>query len=607
MKYDFSGWANRNDLRCSDGRVIRAGAFKGNDGMKVPLIWNHDHTTPEMVIGHAMLENRDDGVFAYCSLNDSEKGKATKEAVKHGDVVSLSIYANQLKQAGSDVIHGMIREVSVVLAGANPGAMIENVYLAHSDQILDDEAYIYTDMPLTLEHSMKDEDEEDEKLEKEDTKKKTSDEDLDEEDDEDEEIDGKDEEEDEDKKIKHSDDSDDSDEDEEDDEDDEDGETVGDVLDTLSDKQKQVVAAVVDMAIEDAISKKGENDMKHNVFDNEYSADDVLQHAEFEEKVIKDAARFGSIKESFIQHADDYGIKNIDWLQPEFKNINGDGAPGFLNTKPDGWIAVVMNGVHHTPFAKIKMMYADIREDEARAKGYIKGKYKKEEVFGLLKRQVGPTTVYKKQKFDRDDVVDITDFDLISWVKGEMRMKLDEELARAYIFGDGRSALDEDKINESNIIPVWKDEDLFCIKYTVTPAQGESRAHAIINASVKSQDTYEGSGNLVAFMKNTDITDMLLLEDADGHRMYKDMRELELAMSVDKIVKVPASIVPQGVIAVILDLKDYNVGADKGGAINMFDDFDIDYNQMKYLIETRCSACLIKPYSAIVLKEQSNG
>ena len=600
MKYDFSGWATRNDLRCSDGRVIRAGAFKGNDGKKVPLIWNHDHSTPEMVIGHAMLENRDDGVFAYCSLNDSEKGKATKEAVKHGDVVSLSIYANQLKQAGSDVIHGMIREVSVVLAGANPGAMIENVYLAHSDQLLDDEGYIFTGMPLELEHSLKDEDEEDEKMEKEDTKKKVSDEDEEIDDEEDEEIDDEEDEDEDDEKIKHSDDS-----DEEDEEDD--GRTVGDVIDTFNDEQRDVVAALIGMAIEDAKNEKGENDMKHNVFDNEYSADDVLMHAEFEAKVIKDAARFGTMRESFIQHADDYGIRNIDWLQPEFKNINGDGAPGFLNTKPDGWISVVMNGVHHTPFAKIKMMYADIREDEARAKGYIKGKYKKEEVFGLLKRQVGPTTVYKKQKFDRDDVVDITDFDLISWVKGEMRMKLDEELARAYIFGDGRSALDEDKINETNIIPVWKDEDLFCIKYTVTPEQGESRSHAIINAAVKSQDTYEGSGNLTAFMKNTDITDMLLLEDKDGHRLYKDMRELELAMSVDKIVKVPASIVPQGVIAVILDLKDYNVGADKGGAINMFDDFNIDYNQMKYLIETRCSACLIKPYSAIVLKEQTNG
>ena len=592
-KFDFSGWATKNDLKCSDGRIIRHNAFKSNDGKIVPLCWNHIHNDPEYILGHALLENREEGVIAHCSLNDSPKAESVKYAIKHGDVASLSIYANQLKQNGSDVIHGLIREVSVVLAGANPGAMIENIYLAHSDEVLDDEAIIYTGLPLNeLEHSFKEEDEEmgkehDEELDEEyeDQEDEELDEEYEDQEDEDEEYED-------DEEMEHSDES---------------GETIGDVLDTLTDKQRDVVAAIIGMAIEDA-KKEGEDDMKHNAFDNEYSAaDDELMHAEFTQAVINDARRCGSIKESFMQHSADYGIENIDWLQPEFKNINGDGAPGFISIKPDEWVNIVMSGVHHTPFSKIKMMYADIREDEARAKGYIKGKYKKEEVFGLLRRQVTPTTVYKKQKFDRDDVVDITDFDLISWVKGEMRTKLDEELARADILCDGRSALDEDKIKEANIIPVWKDEDLFCIKYTVTPEQGESDAHALINASVRSQNDYQGSGNITAFMKLSQITDMLLMEDKDGHRLYKDKNELALAMNVNKIVPVPAVIVPTGVLAVLVDLKDYNVGADRGGAINMFDDFDIDYNQMKYLIETRCSACLVKPFSAIVLKSASNG
>ena len=344
--------------------------------------------------------------------------------------------------------------------------------------------------------------------------------------------------------------------------------------------------------------------MKLNVFDTENEQDNVLAHSEFQGEVIGDAKRFGTMKESFLAHAAEYGIDNIDWLMPEYKNIDGNGAPSFIKRQPDGWVDTVMNGVHHTPFARIKMMFADLREEDARAKGYFKGKLKKEEVFGLLKRTVDPTTVYKKQKFDRDDVTDITDFDVIAWVKGEMRMMLDEELARAYIYGDGRSALSEDKINEANIIPVWTDADLYCIKKVVTPAEGESTRHAIINAAVKAQDDYEGSGNITAFMKASDVSDMLLLEDTQGHRMYKDMSDLALAMGVDKIVKVPASIVPATVYAVMLDLRDYNVGADKGGAINMFDDFDIDYNQQKYLIETRCSGCLTKPFSAIVLKSE---
>ena len=592
-KYDFSGWATRNDLKCSDGRIIRANAFKGNDGKVVPLVYNHDHNDPENILGHALLENRAEGVYAYCSFNDSPRAQHVKATVQHGDICSLSIYANQLKQMGSDVIHGAIREVSLVLAGANPGAFIDNPCFAHSDDPVEDEATIYTGLPLELMHSDEeyDEDEYEDDDEYEDNEVED---DYDNEDEEYEEYEGSD-----DNVIEHAD----------SDEEDEDGETFEDVLNTLNPKQMAVVTAVIGKAIADAKnndSEEGEEEMKHNVFDTEYN-DDTLMHSEFMATVINDAKSCGSMAESFIKHSAEYGIENIDWLQPEYKNINGDGAPGFIKRNPDDWVQVVMNGVHHTPYAKVKMMFADLREDEARAKGYIKGNLKKEEVFGLLKRQIGPTTIYKKQKFDRDDIVDITDFDVISWVKGEMRMMLDEEIARAIVFGDGRTALAEDKINEASIIPIWKDADLYNIKYTVDPAEGESLAHAIINAAVKAQDDYEGSGNLTAFLKNGTVSTMLLEEDKDGHRMYKDMRELALAMGVDKIVKVPASIVPADIHGVIVDLKDYNIGADKGGAINMFDDFDIDYNQMKYLIETRCSGALTKPFSAITLKVKSQG
>ena len=344
--------------------------------------------------------------------------------------------------------------------------------------------------------------------------------------------------------------------------------------------------------------------MKHNVFDND---DDYLMHAEdidFSE-VFNDAKRFGSLKESWLQHADDleqtYGIKNIDWLFPEAQQL--DTPPGFIKRTPDAWVDVVMNGVHHTPFSRIKMMFADLREDDARAKGYAKkGKLKKEEVFGLLKRAVTPTTVYKKQKLDRDDIIDITDFDVVSWLKGEMRMMLDEELARAMVFSDGRSDLSEDKISEANIIPICKDEDFYAIKKAVVQEGGETFEHAFIRSCLEGLDTYEGSGNTTLFVAQPTITKMLLMEDGFGHRLYKDVNDLALAMSVSKIVKVPATIIPDGIYGVIVDLKDYNVGADKGGAVNMFDDFDIDYNQQKYLIETRCSGALIKPFSAVVLK-----
>ena len=578
--YDFAGWATVNNRRCADGRTIKPGSFSHQNGIRVPLVYNHGHDSISDVLGHADLEERPEGVYAYCKFNNSPSGLDAKEAVCNGDISSLSIFANRLKQVGNNVVHGDIREVSLVLSGANPGAYIEEV-MAHSE---DSEvgAYIFNDEEtLELSHAEPEEEPEitetelahSDEVSKEETKEENKDM----------AAEAKNEE-----------------------------KTVQDVIDSMTDEQKDVMYGLIGEALkeggqdvdEDDEDAEGEKEMKHNVFDTENEQDNVLAHSEFQGEVIGDAKRFGTMKESFLAHAAEYGIDNIDWLMPEYKNIDGNGAPSFIKRQPDGWVDTVMNGVHHTPFARIKMMFADLREEDARAKGYFKGKLKKEEVFGLLKRTVDPTTVYKKQKFDRDDVTDITDFDVIAWVKGEMRLMLDEELARAYIYGDGRSALAEDKINEANIIPVWKDADLYCIKKVVTPAEGESTGHAIINAAVKAQDDYEGSGNITAFMKASDVSDMLLLEDTQGHRMYKDMSDLALAMGVDKIVKVPASIVPATVYAVMLDLRDYNVGADKGGAINMFDDFDIDYNQQKYLIETRCSGCLTKPFSAIVLKSE---
>ena len=555
--YDFSGWATKNDLKCSDGRIIRHNAFKDNDGQTVPLVWNHQHNEVDNVLGHALLENRDEGVYAYCSFNDTEAGQIGKDLVRHGDVTSLSIYANKLKQVGSDVVHGAIREVSLVLAGANPGAFIDEV-MAHGE-VMDEGAYVFSMENIELAHS--DESEAEEAKEEKSLAEET-------------------------KKTEESD------------------KTIKDVFDTLNDEQKIAVYAIIGQAVEDAKGEdeEGDEDMQHNLFDNEQQQDDaILMHNAMKE-IIKDAKNKGSLRESFLAHADDYGIKDIEWLFPDSKNIVG-GAPGFLKRNPDEWVSVVMNGVHHTPFARIKMMFADLREDDARAKGYAqKAKLKKEEVFGLIKRAVEPTTIYKKQKLDRDDIVDITDFDVVSWLKAEMRMMLDEEIARAILFGDGRSAMSDDKIKDTNIIPAASDASLYTIVETIPESY---TAKDVITAAVKGQNNYEGSGNTIMFVANTTVTDMLLLEDGDQHRMYKDVSELALACSVNKIVKVPASIIPTGVVGLIVDLKDYNVGADKGGSINMFDDFDIDYNQQKYLIETRCSGALYRPFSAVVIKTSS--
>lgn len=571
-KFDFSGWATRANLKCSDGRVIMKDAFKDNDGKRVPLVWNHQHNDPEQVLGHADLENRGEGVYAYCTFNDSESGKTAKLLVQHGDITGLSIYANQLKQDMSSVIHGNIREVSLVLAGANPGAFIDSVVM-HGDGS-DEEAVIYTGEEISLFHADKDKPETNSG-----------------------ETAGKGQ-----KEMAENNEK-----------------TVADVFNTLNEEQKTVVYALIGQALEDATStepddeNEGDNDMKHNIFDTDMQEqDNVLTHAAME-TIIGDAKRYGSMKESFLAHADDYGIENVEYLFPEAKSLNT--PPDFIK-RETGWVSKVMSGVHHTPFSRIKSMFADITADEARAKGYIKGNLKKEEVFSLLKRTTTPTTIYKKQKMDRDDVVDITDFDVIAWLKSEMRMMLDEEIARAILVGDGRLASSDEKINEQNIRPIWKDEDLYTIKSLVTVPSGGNLAEEFIDQSVRAMKDYKGSGSPVAFMTEDMLTECLLLKDTNKHRLYKNAEEVATAMRVSSIVTVP---VMEGLTrtsgsdtlelkALIVNLNDYNVGADKGGAINMFDDFDIDYNQQKYLIETRCSGALIKPYSAIALEvKKANG
>ena len=568
--YDFSGWATKNDLKCSDGRTIRHNAFKDCDGVEVPLVWNHSHGEPENVLGHALLKNMDEGVYCYGTFNDTSSGQVAKVLVQHGDIKALSIYANQLKQIASDVVHGVIREVSLVHAGANPGAYIDTV-IAHSDDT-DEEAIIYTGEPLSLFHA--DEKSDCNKDEKEQPQEKKDGEKSDE---------------------KKSDDK-----------------TVEEIVNGMSEEEQNVLYALLGQALgesgKDDSKKENENskedkEMKHNAFDND-NKDNALMHDGLN-TILKEAKRYGSLKESFLAHAADYGINNIELLQPEAQNIYD--KPQFINNQPSDWVSKVINGVHNTPFAKVQMMFADITEDEARAKGYIKGKLKKEEVFKLLKRSVTPTTIYKKQKFDRDDLVD-AEFDIVPWIRQEMELKLDEEKARAYIFGDGRSSSDDDKINEANIIPVIKDSDLFTIKVEVTPKSGESLEHAIITNAVLAQDDYQGSGNTTAFIEAKQVSKMLLMEDQFGHRLYKDMKELASAMGVGEVVKVPAGVCPADFYGVILDLRDYNVGMKNGGKKTMFDDFDIDYNQQKYLLETRQSGALTRPYSAIVLKKaQASG
>ncbi len=582
-KFDFSGWATRNDLKCSDGRTIRRDAFIDNDKQTVPLVWQHSHDNPSNVLGHAYLENRPEGVYMYGSFNNTRKGQEAKEAVRHGDVKFLSIYANKLRQSGGDVLHGQIREVSLVLTGANPGARIDNPIIQHDgyEDEVEDEAYITTGLELELYHA-----EDGKPEEKEETEEKA-----------------------EPKKEKEMAENGDK--------------TVKDVFDTLNEEQKQVVYFMIGQAVENA--KKGGSDddeaehsyndegdyMKYNAFDDD---DMALTHDGMTEEqmttIIKDAKRFGSMKESFLAHAEDYGIDGIEYLFPDAKAM--ENAPSFIK-REDSWAKKFLNATHHTPYSRIKSLFADITEDEARAKGYIKGKLKKEEVFSLLKRTTTPTTVYKKQKLDRDDIIDITDFDVVAWLKTEMRMMLDEELARAMLVGDGRLNSSDDKINEDNIRPIWTDADLFTIKVAVPVAANatdDEKAKAFIRAAIKARKDYKGTGNPILYTTASNQTDMLLLTDEVGRDLYDSPAKLATKMMVREIESVE---VMEGLTrtvngtthtlaGIIVNPADYNVGADKGGSINMFDDFDIDYNQQKYLIETRCSGALTRPFSAIAIE-----
>ena len=581
---DFSGWATRNDLLCGDGRVIKKDAFKDNDGKTVSLVWNHEHNDPNAVLGHAILENRDEGVYAYGFFNDSENGQLAKKLVSHGDVSSLSIWANKLKQNGREVLHGEIRELSLVLAGANPGAYID-VVMAHNDEGEDvSELYANYNENIMIHAASEDEKSDSNKEEKpvEEEKKQPDTE-----------------------------------------------KTIGEVFDTLTEEQKTAVYAIIGQAVEDSGETEDEMDeeddnMKHNVFENEeVKQEGVLSHSEMQ-AILADGKRYGSLRESFLAHAGDtqysdktatYGIDGADdFLFPDARNLNV--TPSFISREM-GWVKKVMNGTHHTPFSRIKSMFADITEDDARAKGYIKGKLKKEEVFTLLKRTTTPTTIYKKQKMDRDDIVDITDFDVVAWLKSEMRLMLDEEIARAILVGDGRLSSSDDKINESNIRPIWTDEDLYTIKALVSVAAGadeDTKAKAFIRAAIKSRKEYKGSGNPTLFTTEDVLTDCLLMEDGMGRIIYDSPEKLANALRVKEIVTVPVmenltrtvETKTHELMGIIVNLADYNVGADKGGAINMFDDFDIDYNQQKYLIETRCSGALIKPYSAIAIEMVEN-
>lgn len=656
-KFDCSGWATRADMLCSDGRTIRKNAFEECDGKTVPVVWNHEHNDPNAVLGHALLENRDNGVYAFITFNDTDAGQNAKLLVQHKDVDRLSIYANKLKQRGGDVIHGIIREVSLVLAGANPGAVIDTV-MAHGEDF-EEEGIIYSGEFIenvdSFVHADKDDSKDEIKPKDDNTNykkgepemadetKKTKDtptenngektvaevfdtltdeqktvvyaligQALDEagikqdKTDENDKNNSKTE-------MKHSKDA----AAEEDGSDSE--ETVADVFNTLTDKQKTVVYAMIGQALEDAgvdveedqeddqNNEGGNNTMKHNIFDQETNTQEqeVLSHSEMIE-IFEEAKRNGSLADTVLQH----GITNIDYLFPDAKTI--DDVPGFIK-REDDWVAGVMAGVHKSPMSRVKSIFANITADEARARGYIKGKQKVDEVFSLLKRTTSPTTVYKKQKLDRDDVIDITDFDVVAWVKTEMRMMLDEEIARAILVGDGRNNSDESKINEQNIRPIWTDDDVYTVKSEISISKSttaEEKAKAFIKACIKSRKNYKGSGKPAMYMPEDMLTDCLLLEDANGRMIYDTVDKLATVLRVSKIVTVP---VMEGLKRVkganthflggiYVNLNDYNLGADKGGAVNMFDDFDIDYNAQKYLIETRCSGAMIKPYGAVAIE-----
>lgn len=572
--YDFSGYATKANTKCYDGLTIAPNAFKDDNGKKVPVVWNHDHSGPEYVLGHALLQNRKDGVYAYVKLNNTPSGKTALEAVRCGDIDAMSIFANGLKKAGQTVMHGVIRELSLVLAGCNPGALIDEIVAHGADNDGEGgEAFIYTDGGLSLKHGLDPDDnplnEEDDEMAKEG------------------------------------------------------GKTLEEVVDTMNDEQKEALYALVGMA-KDGLDEDDdpeeddyddeddeddyddydeEDDMKHNVFDND-PEQGVLRHSMDEiNAAIADGKSCGSMKDAFIAH----GIEDVEWLFPEDHLLD---TPPRIIDRDQSWVSKVMSGVHHIPFSRVKSMAADLTEEDARAKGYIKGNFKKEQVFSLLKRSTTPTTVYKKQKMDRDDVADITGFDVIAWLKQEMRVKLNEELARAYLIGDGRLSSSDDKINEGNIRPIYNDDDLFTIKVQVETAAGDDTATKLdkmMTAVLKARKNYKGAGNPTFYTTEDILTDLRLMKDKIGHRLYKNDAEVAEALRVKEIVTVPQMENMKGVnggefVGLIVNLADYTVGADKGGAVNMFDDFDIDYNQQKYLIETRCSGAMTTPFGAMAIE-----
>ena len=570
--YDFSGWATKNDLQCSDGRIIGRNAFKNNDGKTVPMVWNHQHNEANNVLGHALLVNMKDGVYAYGTFNDTPSGRTAKELVEHGDVNHLSIYANSLKHNGSTVIHGDIKEVSLVLAGANPGAVIDDI-IRHGE-LSEDEGILYTDEEIYLAHADEEDDEDEDEDEDETNTEKEK------------------------KPVANN------------------NMTVGEKLDTFSEEDRKFILALVSKAMDDARKGNVGNDeddeeetseVKHNVFDTDNNnPDTVLSHSEMT-AIVNDAKRYGSMKDSFLAH----GIDDIEYLFPDAKTISN--TPEFIKRNTD-WVAKVMNSVGHTPFSRIKTIFADITEDEARARGYIKGNEKKEEVFTLLKRTTTPQTIYKKQKLDRDDVVDITDLDVISFIKGEMRIMLDEELARAILIGDGRLASSDDKIQPTNIRPIIEDEDLYTIKadlasyadYADATSTYEKMAQEFIACCIAERKNYRGSGTPTLFTTETMLTNCLLLKDKMGRYIYESPSQLATVLRVNDIITVEVmenatTTAGKAIAGLVVNLADYKVGADKGGAVNMFDDFDIDYNKMIYLIETRCSGALVKPYAAIAI------
>ena len=568
--YDFAGYATRYGVPCADGRIIDKTAFLQNNGKKVPLVYNHQHNDISSVLGHAFLECRDDGVYAYGYFNDTDNGVEAKNQVIHGDLDSLSIWANRLQESGNPprkhVAHGDIKELSLVLAGANPGAFIEEI-VAHSDEE-GYEAFIYSGDSIELNHSEGDTEKEDKPME--DTNNGQEPE----------------------------------------------PKSAKEVFDEMTEEQKQVAIAIAGQAVEEALKERGidpEKDddeeggeeMGHSCFDNTGEDTNVLSHDDMV-TIVKEAEKTGRMSDAFLAH----GIENIEYLFPDAQTING--APDFIK-RNDEWVNDVMNNVHHTPFSRIKSVFADITEDEARAKGYIKGKLKKEEVFSLLKRTTTPQTIYKKQKIDRDDYIDIVDLDVVAWIKTEMRMMLDEEIARAILVGDGRLASSDDKISEDHIRPIWTDADLYTIKAAVNITKDSTSAEiakAFIVEAIRSRVQYKGSGTPTLYAPDTIITECLLLEDKNGRMIYDTLDKLATVLRVSKIVTVPVmenlartkETFTYKLLGIIVNLKDYNVGADKGGAVNMFDDFDIDYNAMKYLIETRCSGAMIKPYGAIAIE-----